>query len=138
MENNRVECFLFELMSPEKLVFSEQVTSVVLPSVSGNLTVMARHAPLVASIMLGSIRVLSSLGEKLFVVSGGVADITSSGCFILAEKVVVVEHLTFDLLEQKVLQVRAALEGKTSNEANGKVEEFLCQLTNVDGISMKA
>ncbi|WP_332065786.1 F0F1 ATP synthase subunit epsilon [Bartonella sp. CB189] len=137
MENNKVEHFLFELVSPEKLIFSGQVTSVVLPSASGNLTVMAHHASLVASIILGGVRVLSSSGEKLFAVCGGIADISSSGCFLLAEKIVSVDHLSLNLLEQKILQVRASLEGKTCSEKNKKVEEFLCQLTDIDGTLMK-
>ncbi|AGF76453.1 F0F1 ATP synthase subunit epsilon [Bartonella vinsonii] len=134
MENNRVECFLFELVSPEKLVFSEQVVSVVLPSASGALTVMAHHAPLVASIVLGSVCVLTSSGEKLFAVCGGVANITFSGCSLLVEKVVAVEHLSFDALEQQILQVRATLKGETSDEENRKVEEFFHQLAAGAGV----
>ncbi|MCZ2157947.1 ATP synthase F1 subunit epsilon [Bartonella sp. 220] len=134
MENNGVECFLFELVSPEKLVFSEQVVSVVLPSASGTLTVMAHHAPLVASIVLGSVRVLTSSGEKLFAVCGGVANITFSGCSLLVEKVVAVEHLSFDALEQQILQVRATLEGVSSDEENRKVEEFFHQLAAGAGV----
>ncbi|EJF98348.1 ATP synthase epsilon chain [Bartonella vinsonii subsp. arupensis Pm136co] len=135
MENNRVECFLFELVAPEKLVFSEQVVSVVLPSASGALTVMAHHAPLVTSIVLGSVRVLTSSGEKLFAVCGGVANITFSGCSLLVEKVVAVEHLSFDTLEQQILQVRATLEGISSDEANRKVEEFFHQLAAGAGVT---
>ncbi|WP_455476929.1 F0F1 ATP synthase subunit epsilon [Bartonella sp. B41] len=129
MENSKVGHFLFELVSPEKLVFSDQVMSVVLPSASGVLTVMAHHAPLLASIELGSVRVLSSSGERLFAVFGGVADITSSGCSLLVEKVVAIEHLSFDALEQNILQIRATLEGELSDGKGHKVEEFFRQLT---------
>ncbi|EJF79901.1 F-ATPase epsilon subunit [Candidatus Bartonella washoeensis] len=138
LENNRVERFLFELVSPEKLVFSEHVTSVVLPSASGALTVMANHAPLLASIVLGSVRARSSSGEKLFAVCGGVADITSSGCSLLAERVVAVEHLSFDDLEQRILQFRATLEENTNGEISHKVEDFFHQIATVGDISMEA
>ncbi|WP_208435375.1 ATP synthase F1 subunit epsilon [Bartonella phoceensis] len=129
MEHNKEEHFLFELVSPEKIVFSEQVVSVVLPSASGALTIMAHHAPLVASIVLGSVRVRTSSGEKLFAVYGGVANITFSGCSLLVEHVVGVEHLSFDALEQKILQVRATLEEGISDEINHNVEKFFHQLT---------
>lgn len=129
MENNREEHFLFELVSPEKIVFSEQVVSVVLPSASGALTVMAHHAPLVASVVLGSVRVRTSAGEKLFAVCGGVANITFSGCSLLVENVVVVEHLSFDVLEQQILQVQATLKGGTSDEDSPKIEAFFQQLS---------
>lgn len=131
MEHKREEHFLFELVSPEKIVFSEQVSFVVLPSASGALTVMAHHAPLVASIVLGSVRALTSSGEKLFAVCGGVANITFSGCSLLVEHVVAVEHLSFEALEQQILQVRATLDGGANGETNHKLEEFFDQLTAV-------
>ncbi|WP_332060303.1 ATP synthase F1 subunit epsilon [Bartonella sp. CB74] len=137
MENNKVEHFLFELVSPEKLVFSEEVTSVVLPSASGALTVMAHHAPLLASIVLGSVRVMTSSGEKLFAVCGGVADISSSGCSLLVEKVVAVEQLSFDALEQKILQLRATLAEHSNDEASYK-EDLFYNLATVDGVIMEA
>ncbi|WP_375639086.1 ATP synthase F1 subunit epsilon [Bartonella sp. MF74HXZ] len=138
MENNREEHFLFELVSPEKIVFSEQVLSVVLPSASGSLTVMAHHAPLVASIVLGSVRVRTSLGEKLFAVCGGVANITFSGCSLLVEHVVAVEHLSFDVLEQRILQVQATLEGGTRDEDNHKIEAFFQQLSADGAVLIEA
>ncbi|OLL52643.1 ATP synthase subunit epsilon [Bartonella henselae] len=128
VENNRVNHFLFELVSPEKPVFSEQVVSIVLPSASGALTVMANHAPLVASIVLGSVYVLTSSGEKLFAVCGGVANITSSGCSVLVERVVVVQHLSFHDLEQRILRVRATLEGDSNDGISHKIEDFFHQL----------
>lgn len=130
MDNKREEHFLFELISPEKIVFSEQVISVVLPSASGALTVMAHHAPLVASIVLGSVRIRTPSGEKLFAVCGGVANITFTGCALLAERVVAVEHLSFDLLEQQILQLRAKFEGEISDNED-KIEGFFHQLKTV-------
>ncbi|WP_142415985.1 F0F1 ATP synthase subunit epsilon [Bartonella massiliensis] len=138
MENNREEHFLFELVSPEKIVFSEQVVSVVLPSASGSLTVMAHHAPLVASIVLGSVRVHTSAGEKLFAVCGGVANITFSGCSLLVEHVVAVEHLSFDVLEQKILQVQATLEGGVSDADNPKIEAFFQQFSADGSVLIEA
>ncbi|WP_102830007.1 ATP synthase F1 subunit epsilon [Bartonella bovis] len=134
MENNRAKRFLFELISPEKLVFSDEVISVVLPSASGYLTVMANHAPLMVCLMPGSIRVLSSSGEKLFALCGGVANITPSKCSLLAEAVVSVDHLSFDDLEQRILKVRTALEEGSNDGNNDPVEEFLHQLTTVGGV----
>ncbi|WP_198934329.1 ATP synthase F1 subunit epsilon [Bartonella sp. AR 15-3] len=138
MENKKTESFLFELVSPEKLVFSEKVMSVVLPSVSGYLTVMADHSPLVVSLTPGVIRVISSSGEKVFALLGGVADITSSGCSLLAETVVAVNHLSLHDLEQRMAEVRAMLEENSSGNTHHKVEELFQKLTSVDGASTVA
>ncbi|MCZ2328796.1 ATP synthase F1 subunit epsilon [Bartonella sp. F02] len=130
MENNKTERFLFELVSPEKLVFSERVTSVVLPAASGYLTVMARHAPLMANIVPGSLRVFSSSGEKLFAVLGGVADITFEGCSLLVENVIAADHLSLDELERRILQVRAMIDSSSNDEKKCEVKDLFHQLMN--------
>nr|WP_283772478.1 ATP synthase F1 subunit epsilon [Bartonella sp. G70] len=138
VENKRTESFLFELVSPEKLVFSEKVISVVLPSVSGYLTVMANHAPLVVNLAPGVIRVISSSGEKVFALLGGVADITSSGCSLLAETVVAVNHLSLHDLEQRMAEVRVMVEENSSGKTHHKMEELFQKLISVDGSSTVA
>ena len=49
--------FNFELVSPERLLLSEQVTSVVVPGSDGYFTVMANHAPLMSTIRPGVVEV---------------------------------------------------------------------------------
>ncbi|AQX28493.1 MULTISPECIES: F0F1 ATP synthase subunit epsilon [unclassified Bartonella] len=138
MENKRTESFLFELISPEKLVFSEKVVSVVLPSTSGYLTVMAYHAPVVVSLIPGVIRVISSSGERVFALLGGVADITSAGCSLLAETVVSVDHLSLHDLEHCLEEVRVMVEENSSGQAHHKVEEVFHKLTFMGGVSAVA
>ena len=43
------EPFKFELVSPERLLVSEDVESVVIPGTEGDMTVMAKHAPVMTS-----------------------------------------------------------------------------------------
>ncbi|AQX22155.1 ATP synthase F1 subunit epsilon [Bartonella sp. 114] len=138
VENKRTESFLFELVSPEKLIFSEKVMSVVLPSVSGYLTIMANHAPLVVSLVPGVIRVMSSSEEKIFALLGGVADITSSGCSLLAETAVAVNHLSLQDLEQRMAEVRVMVEENTSGGTHHKVVEVFQKLISMDGASVLA
>jgi F-type H+-transporting ATPase subunit epsilon len=45
--------FKFELVSPERILFSGDVVSVIVPSVEGEITVLAGHAPLVATLKAG-------------------------------------------------------------------------------------
>ncbi|ABM44459.1 ATP synthase F1, epsilon subunit [Bartonella bacilliformis str. Heidi Mejia] len=138
MEDKRAEHFLFELVSPEKIVFSEEIVSVVLPSASGYLTVMANHAPLVVSLIPGSVRVVSSSREWLFAVGGGVVEITPSRCSLLAEAVLSVDHLSFEELEQHIMNVRATLENTLGDRIGHTAEDFLHQLTRVCGVSASA
>ena len=81
--------FQFELVSPERLLVSEQVESVVVPGADGEMTVMANHAPVMTTIKPGVVTV-NAVGGKTerYVVFGGFADILPSGCTLLAESAV--------------------------------------------------
>jgi F-type H+-transporting ATPase subunit epsilon len=88
------EAFKFELVSPERLLVSEEVESVIIPAADGEMTVMARHAPVMATIRPGVVTVRSAAGgEQRYVVFGGFADILPEGCTLLAESAVAVKDI---------------------------------------------
>ncbi len=75
------EAFQFELVSPERLLVSEQVESVVIPGAEGEMTVMANHAPVMTTVKPGVVTVRTAAGAtERYVVFGGFADILPSGC----------------------------------------------------------
>lgn len=127
--------FQFELVSPEKLLLSERVEEVILPGSEGYLSVLANHAPMMTRIIPGVIRVkVSGQNDKAFVVFGGFADITPTSCALLAESAVPLDAFDYKELEERIAEARAALEGATSDENRNKAEEFLHELTTVQGV----
>jgi F-type H+-transporting ATPase subunit epsilon len=95
--------FQFELVSPEKILFSEPVTLAVIPGEEGEMGVMAGHAPLLSSLRPGVVELTLPSGEqrKIFV-AGGFADVSGSLCSVLAEEAVNVNELNRAELEQQV------------------------------------
>ena len=95
------EPFPFELVSPERLLLSEQVVSVVVPGTDGEFTVLKDHAPFMATIKPGCVVVTQvGGGVQKFFVRGGFADVNGAGLTILAEQAIPVESLdpeTFSL-----------------------------------------
>src|SRR5690606_16116904 len=88
------EAFKFELVSPERLLVSEEVESVIIPGSDGEMTVMARHAPVMTTIKPGVVTVRPVSGaEERYVVFGGFADILPEGCTVLAESAVAVKDI---------------------------------------------
>ena len=78
----------FELVTPEKLVRSEDVHKVVVPGVEGEFGVMAGHAPFMTTLRDGEIKVYKSAGNfETVKVSGGFAEIGDKGLTVLAESV---------------------------------------------------
>jgi len=75
----------FDLFSPERQLASFEATSVRLPGAEGEMTVMASHAPVIAALRPGILRVEGGKGGE-YVVTGGFADVGAAGVSVLAER----------------------------------------------------
>jgi F-type H+-transporting ATPase subunit epsilon len=78
---------LFELVTPEALVMSEEVYMVVVPGTEGEFGVLEGHAPYMSTLRDGELAVYRSAGaapEKI-PVSGGFAEVSERGLTVLAE-----------------------------------------------------
>ncbi len=86
--------FPFELVSPEKLVFSGEVEAVVVPGSEGEFTVLKNHSPLMSVLKPGIVAIdeTTTRKSKLFV-RGGFADVSAHGLTILAEFAIPLEEL---------------------------------------------
>jgi F-type H+-transporting ATPase subunit epsilon len=104
--------FHFELVSPEKLIFTGDVEAVVVPGTEGEFTVLKDHAPLMSTLKPGvvSVEAIQGTKTKLFV-RGGFADVAPSGLTILAEYAVPLEELDGAKLASDI----AAAEGEIAS-----------------------
>ncbi|MDQ3139906.1 MAG: ATP synthase F1 subunit epsilon [Pseudomonadota bacterium] len=78
----------FELVTPEKLIRSEDVHMVVVPGSEGEFGVMAGHAPFMATIRNGDLAIYRSAGAEpeRIAIEGGFAEVSDKGLTVLAEK----------------------------------------------------
>jgi len=107
----------FELVSPEKLVFSGDVNQVDVPGAEGDFGVLEGHAPTVATLRPGIVTVHTAGGPQRIVVLGGFAEVSSSGLTILAdiaEDAAVIDPATIQAriteLEQRVARTEPGSE----------------------------
>ena len=82
----------FDLVSPEKLLFSGEVDQVDVPGSEGDFGVLAGHAPLVATLRPGILTMYRDGGDLRIVVNGGFAEVGPSGLTVLADMAVPVEE----------------------------------------------
>ena len=95
--------FQFELVSPERILASEEASMVIVPGGEGEFGVLADHAPLLSSLRPGVVSVTSPSGEvRRIFVSGGFVDVTGDLCAVLAEEAVNVNDLDRDVLAEKL------------------------------------
>jgi F-type H+-transporting ATPase subunit epsilon len=127
------EAFQFELVSPERLLVSEQVEHVVIPGTEGEMTVMANHAPVMTTIKPGVVTVRTAAGaQERYVVFGGFADILPSGCTLLAESAVAVKDIDREDLSRRIQDAREDAADAKDDLARTRAEEYLGQLTTLE------
>jgi F-type H+-transporting ATPase subunit epsilon len=126
--------FQFELVSPERLLVSEKVESVVIPGAEGEMTVMANHAPVMTTIKPGVVTVKPVSGaEERYVVFGGFADILPSGCTLLAESAVSVADIDRGDLAQRIQDAREDVADAKDDAQRSKAEQQLNHLVTLEG-----
>ena len=79
----------FELVTPARLVLSEDVHQVDVPGAEGDFGVLEGHAPVMTTIRDGAIRVFKTAGAapEEIRVEGGFAEVSDKGLTVLAEHV---------------------------------------------------
>lgn len=124
--------FNFELVSPERLLLSEDVTEVVVPGADGYMTVMANHAPLMTTLKPGVVEAkLAAGGEKRIFVRGGFADISGNGFTLLAEQAMNVEDIDAAFLEGEIANAQDDLNDASSEGAKEAAAMRLSQMKEI-------
>lgn len=98
----------FELVTPEKLLRSEDVHMVVVPGTEGDFGVLAGHAPFMSTIRPGAISVYKTEGaapERIFI-DGGFAEVNENGLTILAEGATPVSEVDPSKVERDLSDAR--------------------------------
>jgi F-type H+-transporting ATPase subunit epsilon len=114
--------FSFELVSPERVLFSGEATQVVVPASEGEITVLANHAPFMSALRAGVVTIDG--GKRLFV-RGGFADVSGSGLTLLAEKAVAVEDIDVEKLSHEIKNAEEDLRDAKTGEARDSAVEVL-------------
>ena len=126
--------FPFELVSPERLLFTGEVEAVVVPGSEGELTVLKDHAPLMTTLKPGIVTVTETGGrsQRLFV-RGGFADVAPTGLTILAESSVPVEQLDAAKLDAEIKDAQDDVNDASTDEGRRLATEKLNQLQELRG-----
>jgi F-type H+-transporting ATPase subunit epsilon len=94
----------FELVSPEKLLLSEEVEMVVIPGAEGDFGVLPGHTPVISTVRPGIIHIFEggSVKTRIFI-AGGFAEVTAERCTVLAEEAIPLDDIVREDVE-KALQ----------------------------------
>jgi F-type H+-transporting ATPase subunit epsilon len=97
------DTFELELVSPEKLLLSEQVEMVVIPGDEGDFGVLPGHSPVISNIRPGVLSVFENgaVTQRIFIASG-FAEVTGNRCTVLAEGAEAVDDLDQASVDQAI------------------------------------
>ena len=120
--------FQFDLVAPEKLLFSGAVDQVDVPGSEGDFGVLAGHAPLVATLRPGILVMYQDGGELKVVVNGGFAEVGPAGLTVLADMAVPLEEFDRDVLAGVIKDTEEDVADTADDRVRDKVARKLDQL----------
>lgn len=95
--------FKFELVSPERLLVSDEVEQVLVPGAEGDMTVLAYHAPVLTTLRPGLLDIGFPGGKsQRFFIRGGFAEVNPTGLTVLAETAIDLDELKAEQLVQAI------------------------------------
>ena len=132
--------FQFDLVSPERLLFSGEVDQVDIPGTEGDFGVLAGHAPVIASIRPGIMTVFSGGNRERIVVLGGIAEVSAKGLTVLADVATSVEDLDKQAFARQVAEMEAAIaklsEPSDIDKEITRLDHFRTVLQNLESTAL--
>ncbi len=115
-----------EIVSPERLVLSDTVRSVVVPGTEGYFTVLGEHAPFMTTLRRGIITVEDNAGvSHVYYVRGGFADVSAEGLTILAEDARPVAEFKREDIEALIATGMTALQAASTADEEARLQAEL-------------
>ncbi len=120
----------FELVTPERVVLSQEADSVTLPAFEGEMGVLPGHEPFMVQLKEGEIRVTSAKEVKSFAVSGGFAEVLGHKVEVFAETAEMAGEIDEERARQGLEKAKAAL-GKPADSLSLAQAEALMRREQV-------
>jgi F-type H+-transporting ATPase subunit epsilon len=110
--------FRFELVTPERMVLSEDASQVVVPGVEGEFTVLSGHAPVIAALRPGVVNATLADDRSMRVfVKGGFAEVDADRLVVLAERAIDIADVDAAGIAAELETAEAELAAATTDAA---------------------
>jgi F-type H+-transporting ATPase subunit epsilon len=120
--------FHFDLVSPERSLFSGEVDQVDLPGSEGDFGVLAEHAPLVTTLRPGILTIHRGGAGLRVVVNGGFAEVGPGGLNVLADFAVPIEDFDRIWLANEIKDTEEDVADAKDDRARDKLAHRLHML----------
>lgn len=107
----------FYLITPEKIVYQEEVESISLPTVDGEITVLPNHIPLITALSPGVITLRNEGTEHFVSVTEGVVKVDKTGLTVLASSADRATELVMEQVQTALDDAKRMAQEKKTSEA---------------------
>ena len=111
MEKN----FNLEIISPEKIILSEKINSVTIPSFEGEMTILPDHIPLITFLRPGIVRIEGSKESEYFVEEGTV-EFSNNTLIVLSSTIIPLENVKGENISKMIEASKALLAKENLND----------------------
>lgn len=114
----------FELVAPEKLIFSDDVELVVVPGSEGDFGVLPGHANLISTVRPGIIEIHENgQAKERYFVAGGYAEVTAERCTVLSTEAMPVDSIDRGTAEKRLEAAELDLRDADDDVARSRFED---------------
>ena len=99
-----------DIVTPERLAYSDEVDAVQLPGIDGELGVLPHHAPLVSVLGVGELRIRKGGAEESFAIAGGFLQVLPTKVIVLAETADMASEIDLERAQEARREAEKALE----------------------------
>ena len=129
------DTFRFELVSPERLLISADVREVQVPGSEGDFTVLPQHAPVIAMLRPGVLRVPGQNGPLSEIyVRGGLADVGPERLIVLAEQAVPLAEVNAAFIAREIESAEKDLTASKDEDTRRQAEDVLERLRSLSEV----
>ena len=107
-----------EIVTPERLAYSNTVDAVVLPGSEGELGVLPHHAPLLATLGVGELRIRKAGEEETFAIIGGFVQVRPDKVVVMAETADMGSEIDLEKAQEARREAEKALEAGSHEGAD--------------------
>jgi F-type H+-transporting ATPase subunit epsilon len=128
-----------DVVTPESVIYSDEVDAVIAPGVEGQLGILPHHAPLITVLQAGELRVRKGEEETCIAIYGGFLEVRPDRVIILADAAERAEEIDIARAEEAKRRAEQALADRKGSQADtaraeAALRRSLVQLKVADGM----
>lgn len=119
------------VVTPEKIIYEDDIKSLIAPGTDGYLGILSHHAPIISSLKPGKLTIKDGSGQEInFAVSGGFLENSGNRCTILADSAEFANDIDLERARESLKRARQRIYDKTGEIDTGRAQKAFDRAKN--------